>query len=136
MCVCVCVCVYKVCLYREWLLIKWMRLLKVQYLVEHHTHTHTHTHNYTSHTHTHTHTHTQPYSTLYYCTGAQGRYTHCVCVCVCVCRLLVSLQYTYSSHQSGTFSVGTVGTEDVDCSTLDFTYVSLRVCVWCVGVGV
>ncbi|CAI8026980.1 Autophagy-related protein 101 [Geodia barretti] len=33
-------------------------------------------------------------------------------------------KYEYSSRHSGTFSVGVVGMEDVDLSTLDFTYVS------------
>ena len=42
------------------------------------------------------------------------------CVCVCV----HPPQYEYSSRHSGTFSVGVVGMEDVDLSTLDFTYVS------------
>ncbi|CAI8026979.1 Autophagy-related protein 101 [Geodia barretti] len=32
-------------------------------------------------------------------------------------------KYEYSSRHSGTFSVGVVGMEDVDLSTLDFTYV-------------
>ncbi len=88
----------------------------------------------TTHTHTHTlylpppHTH----SHIPHCTIAQEHREGTLIVCVCVCVLLVPLQYTYSSHQSGTFSVGTVGTEDVDCSTLDFTYVSLCVCMWCV----
>ena len=42
-------------------------------------------------------------------------------MCVCVC---IPPQYEYSSRHSGTFSVGVVGMEDVDLSTLDFTYVS------------
>lgn len=33
-------------------------------------------------------------------------------------------QYSYSGQHSGTFSVGVVGMEDVDLSSLDFTYVS------------
>ena len=41
-------------------------------------------------------------------------------MCVCV----HPPQYEYSSRHSGTFSVGVVGMEDVDLSTLDFTYVS------------
>ena len=45
-----------------------------------------------------------------------------------VSSLLVSpVQYSYSSQHSGTFSVGVIGMEDVDLSSLNFTYVSLLV---------
>ncbi len=36
------------------------------------------------------------------------------------------MQYSYNSHHSGTFSVGSVGIEDVDCLGGGFTYVSGR----------
>ena len=58
---------------------------------------------------------------------------------------LALLQYSYSSQHSGTFSVGVVGMEDVDLSSLNFTYVSaisflssvgVCVCVVCVCVCV
>lgn len=32
-------------------------------------------------------------------------------------------KYSYANPSSGTFSVGTVGVEDVDCTSFDFTYV-------------
>ncbi len=51
----------------------------------------------------------------------------------------IIIQYSYSVHHSGTFSVGTVGTEDIDCSTVDFTYVSVLIVYslfLCMGVQV
>ena len=33
------------------------------------------------------------------------------------------MKYSYANPSSGTFSVGTVGVEDVDCTSFDFTYV-------------
>ena len=35
------------------------------------------------------------------------------------------LKYTYSRQDSGTFSVGSIGVEDSDCPSLEFTYVRL-----------